>query len=216
MEPRLANGLLWVDLGSEYRCLSSAVLGGGLAPVRTWVNLQVPSDYARTDPAAHVAEVAAGFPGPLLGMLTAASVERFQDVSVATARVFATVGLGHPVVAAGPMASVAAPLPGTINLFVVSSTPLTAAGLAGALQTAVEAKVQALAAAGVPARNGPGFATGTASDAIAVACPRETSGSEPAGFAGPATPTGSDLARAVYEAVLAGCLADEHWRRDGC
>ena len=101
MEPVLAGDVLWVDLGSEHRCLASTVLGGGLGAVRTWVNLQVPSDYARTDPGAHLEELTAGLEGPVVGMLTAALVERFEDVTAGTARAFATVGLGYPVAAAG-------------------------------------------------------------------------------------------------------------------
>jgi len=190
VKPALAAGVLRVDLGRELRCLSSAVFGGGLGRVRTWVNLQVPSGYARTDPDAHLAEETAGLPGPVLGMLTAAPV-----------------GLGYPVAAAGEPGApgpAGAPAPaGTINILAVVAAPLTDAGLVGAVQTAVEAKVQALAAAGVLAGNGPGFATGTASDVIAVACPTGSS----VAFAGPATPTGSDLARAVFEAVRLGSLA---------
>ena len=206
MKPALAAGVLRVDLGRELRCLSSAVLGGGLGRVRTWVNLQVPSGYARTDPEVHLAEETAGLPGPVLGMLTAAPVDRFQDVVCGTARAFATVGLGYPVAAAGetgPPGAAGPPPAGTINILAVVAAPLTDAGLVGAVQTAVEAKVQALAAAGVLAGNGPGFATGTASDVIAVACPTGSS----VAFAGPATPTGSDLARAVFEAVRLGSLA---------
>jgi adenosylcobinamide amidohydrolase len=56
----------------------------------------------------------------------------------------------------------------------------------------------------VPASNGPGNATGTATDAFCIAA-------LPAGgvpFAGPATRIGGDIARAVHSAVLAGALAD--------
>jgi adenosylcobinamide amidohydrolase len=200
VEPVLAGDLLWVDLGSEHRCLASTVLGGGLGAVRTWVNLQVPSDYARTDPGAHLAALTAAFPRPVVGMLTAAPVDRFQDVIVGTARAFATVGLGHPIAAAGRQ-----PAPGprqrTINLLVVTGAALTDAALVGALQTAVEAKVQALADAGIEASNHAGLATGTASDAVAVACVPGAF----VDFAGPATPAGSELALAVHRAVYAGC-----------
>ena len=202
MEPVLAGDVLWVDLGSTHRCLASTVLGGGLGAVRTWVNLQVPSHYARTDPDAHLAEVSAGLPGPVVGMLTAAPVDRFQDVTVGTARAFATVGLGHPIAAAGRRV-VAGPREGTINLLVVIDAALTDAGLVGALQTAVEAKVQALADAGIEATNHAGLATGTASDAVAVACVPGAF----VDFAGPATRAGSELARAVHRAVHAGCKA---------
>lgn len=206
MEPVLAGDLLRVDLGWEHRCLASAVLGGGLGAVRTWVNVQVPSDYARTDPAAHLAALTAGFPGPVVGMLTAAPVDRFQDVTVGTARAFATVGLGHPIAAAGRQVG-AGPRQGTINLLVVTDAALTDAGLVGALQTAVEAKVQALADAGIEASNHAGLASGTASDATAVACAPGAF----VDFAGPATRAGFELARAVHRAVSAGCRAwDPH------
>ena len=229
MEPLLAGDLLRVDLGSEHRCLASTVLGGGLGAVRTWVNLQVPSDYARTDPGAHLAEVSAGVPGPVVGMLTAAALEGFQDVTWGSARAFATVGLGYPVAAAGlflpqgdpglflpqgdpgPRRAIQVPRPGTINVFAVTQAPLTDAGLVGAVQTAVEAKVQALAEAGVVARNGRGRATGTASDAIAIACLPGAS----VAFAGTATDVGHDLARAVWEAVARGCRGSLDGGRHG-
>ncbi|HYT25618.1 MAG TPA: adenosylcobinamide amidohydrolase [Actinomycetota bacterium] len=211
MTPALGRGGLVVDLHTVHRCLSSAVLGGGLGLVRTWLDLQVPPDYARTDPEAHLAEAAAGLPGPVVGMLTAAPVARFRQGSAGRARAVATVGVGHPLAAAGtrPRAapagagSRAAPGAGTINLLVVVDDPLTDAGLAGALQTAVEAKAQALAAARIPAVNAAGFATGTATDSVCVACPPGARSP----FAGPATRTGGDLARAVYEAVIAGAAA---------
>jgi adenosylcobinamide amidohydrolase len=97
---------------------------------------------------------------------------------------------------------------GTINLLVVVDAPLADAGLAGALQTAVEAKVQALADARVPAANASGYATGTATDSICVACP----GGDGAAFAGPATAVGGAIARAVHAAVLAGAVAERRRR----
>jgi len=200
----VAGDLLVVCLDTEYRCLSSAVLGGGLGVVRTWANLQVPPGYARMDPEAHLREATAGLAQPVVGMMTAAPVGRYRDVSVGTARAVATVGLGYPIAAAGAAAASAGVGPGTINLFAVTSFVLTDAGLAGAVQTVTEAKVQALVAAGVRARNGAGPATGTASDALAIACPPfDHEAPEP--FAGPASAAGADLAQAVYRAVLEGC-----------
>ncbi len=203
LRPRLARGGLVVDLGAAHRCLSSALLGGGLGWLRTWLNLQVGRDYARTDPEAHLAVAAAGLPGPVVGMMTAASVAAHQVGSAGGASAVATVGVGRALAAAGTRPR-AAPASGTINLLVVVDQPLSDAGLAGALQTAVEAKAQALAAARIPAANADGWATGTATDALCVACPPGAG----APFAGPATRVGGDLARAVFDAVLAGALAD--------
>jgi adenosylcobinamide hydrolase len=202
LRPRLAAGGLVVDLGRPYRCLSSALLGGGLGWLRTWLNLQVGRDYARTDPEAHLAAAAAGLAGPVVGMMTAAPVSEHRLGRAGGASAVATVGVGRALAAAGTRPR-AAPAAGTINLLVVVGAPLSDAGLTGAVQTAVEAKAQALAAARVPAANADGFATGTATDAICVACPP---GAE-VPFAGPATRVGGDLAHAVYQAVLAGALA---------
>jgi adenosylcobinamide amidohydrolase len=93
---------------------------------------------------------------------------------------------------------------GTINLLVLVDAPLDDAALATAAQTATEAKVQALAAARVPALNDDGFATGTATDSFCIAA--LPGGGEP--FAGPATRIGADIARAVFDAVRAGAIAD--------
>jgi adenosylcobinamide hydrolase len=198
--------LLAVDLGAELRAISSAVLGGGIAPVRTWVNLQVPSGYARTDPQVHLATLATGLPGPVVGMLTAAPVAEVEEVACGVARVFATVGLGIPLAAAGDAVPLAPGRPGTVNILAVLRVALTDAGLVGAVQTAVEAKAQALAAAGIRAVNAPCPATGTASDALAVACLLPEPGAAVSSFCGPATPHGADLARAVFEAVRRGSL----------
>jgi adenosylcobinamide amidohydrolase len=205
-----APGTIAVAFGRERRVLSSAVLGGGLTAARAWLNATVPIDYARTDPAADLAERAAALalPGPVVGMLTAVDVARREQARRGAARVIATVGVGHALAAAGTRPR-ALPSIGTINLLVVVDEPLDDAALAGAAQTATEAKAQALAAAGVPAANFDGPATGTATDAFCIAA-------LPGGglaFAGPATRVGADVAHAVFAAVHAGALADRATER---
>ena len=197
--PWLDGDALVLELDAEWDCLSSAVLGGGSARMRSWLNLQVPPDYGRTDPERHLAERGAGLAAPVVGMMTAADVGAFAEAREGSARALATVGVTHALAAAGRRPRMV-PSVGTINVLVLAGAPLTGAGLAGALQTAVEAKAQALADARVPAANSDGPATGTATDSICVACPRGAG--EP--FAGPATKTGSEIARAVHAAVLAG------------
>jgi adenosylcobinamide amidohydrolase len=82
---------------------------------------------------------------------------------------------------------------GTINLIVVLPVRLSDAALVNAVATATEAKAQALHDLGLDA-------TGTATDAIAVACPAHGA---PEPFGGPRSRWGGCLARAVYAAVLA-------------
>jgi adenosylcobinamide amidohydrolase len=178
------------------------VLGGGLTSARHWLNLQVRHDYARIDPEAHLIEVAranALDPTAVIGMLTAADVRAGVRRDRGPASAVATVGIGQPLAAAGRRPR---PLPrvGTINVFVVVRQPLSDAALVAAVQTATEAKAQALADAGVRALNHHGPATGTATDAICVATPP---GAEVA-FAGPATAIGAAIAHAVHGAVLSG------------
>jgi len=189
--------LVW-RFAAPLRCVSSAVLGGGLGARHWAVNAQVPDDYGRVDPAAHLEEIGAalGLTGPGVGMLTAADVRRWHSASDGTVRVDATVGLTRPTWAASDEeAGDDAPVPGTINLVVRVPAPLSDAALVNALSTAAEAKAQALWDAGVAA-------TGTASDAICVACP---AGGPASAFGGPRSTWGSRLARAVHRAVLQGC-----------
>ena len=69
-----------------------------------------------------------------------------------------------------------------------------------AVQTATEAKAQALADAGVAARNHDGPATGTATDSVCVTA--RPGATEP--FAGPMSAPGAAIARCVHAAVLEG------------
>lgn len=200
-----APGTLLVDFGAPRRVLSSGLVGGGIGAARGWLNLTVERDYDRDDPAQELVERAAelGWEGPLVGMLTAVDVARVERVRRGAATAFATVGIGHPLAAAGRRPLVI-PKAGTINLLVVVDEPLDDAALAGAAQTAVEAKVQALAAAGIRARNADSHATGTATDSFCIAA--LPGGGVP--YAGPITSVGADVAHAVHAAVLAGALAD--------
>lgn len=192
--------VLWRP-GAGCRMISSAVVGGGIGLGEWVLNAQVPGGYSRTDPAAHIAELADGLDltGPGVGLLTAASVTgvvECQDEGVAAA---ATVGLRVPTWAAAPAGAAdreLAPIwrPGTINIIVSVPVALSDAAYVNAVITATEAKTQALFDAGF-------HATGTASDAICVAAPV---GGTPEDFAGPRSMWGARIARAVHAAVRTG------------
>jgi adenosylcobinamide amidohydrolase len=174
---------------------STAACGGGLGE-RDWIiNAQVGHDYRRRDQQQHGAELAAAatVDGAGVVMFTAVDVRTVQSRRDSGVRVHATVGLTLPVWAAAPDATAAA-MPGTINIVAELPVRLTGAALLNALCTATEAKTQALLDAGVPG-------TGTASDAITVACPA-AGPAEP--FGGPRSVWGARLARAVHDAVSAG------------
>lgn len=199
------SAALVVDFGGVRRCLSSSVVGGGLRDARAWLNLQVQHGYARMDPEEHLREEmrARGLEETTtLGAMTAADVERATRCEEpGAARAVATVGIGVPLAAAGRLLREVPPV-NTINLLVLVEAPLTDAALVYAVQTATEAKAQALADARIRAENHEGFATGTATDSICIAAlPGAT---EP--FAGPMSAAGAALARCVHGAVLEGAL----------
>ncbi|HUG83180.1 MAG TPA: adenosylcobinamide amidohydrolase, partial [Euzebya sp.] len=197
---------LVLTLDPPHRSLASTLVGGGLGFVRTWLNLEVPLDYARTDPVLHLMEEGADLSPPLIATMTAASVAQSVQASAGGAWVVATVGLSVPLAAAGslePAMSV-----GTINIAAVLDVPLTDAGLVNAVQTLTEAKAQALADGGLWAVNHDGPATGTATDSVLVACPEDACGGA-SSFAGPASAIGHDLALATHACMTEGLA---RWR----
>ena len=188
--------------------VSSAPLGGGMGE-RSWiVNAQVPHSYDRHDPDAHLADMAArrGLEGAGVGMLTAVDVRRLQHAEDDGARAEVSVGVTLPTWAAAPDEPVAHERAsgashsastgvGTINVVAFVPERLEPAALVNAVMTVTEAKAQALWEAGLAA-------TGTASDAVCVACPARG----PAHlFGGPRSVWGARLARAVHRAVRDGC-----------
>jgi adenosylcobinamide hydrolase len=204
--------VLVVEFGGERRCLSSAVVGGGLRTARAWLNLQVRHGYARMDPDVHLRDemlVRGLDPATTLGVMTAAHVDRATEHAEAGTRAVATVGIGVPLAAAGRRLR-EVPAVNTINILVLTDAPLTDAGLVYAVQTATEAKAQALADAGIAAVNHTGPATGTATDSLCVAA--RPGATEP--FAGPMAPAGAAIAQCVHAAVLAGALAFRQAQRD--
>jgi adenosylcobinamide amidohydrolase len=199
---------LWYP-GPGYRMISSGVLGGGLGP-REWVlNAQVATGYARTDPAAHLRELARGLglSGPGIGLLTAAQVTDVAQREDRGVHAAATVGLRVPTWAAArpgdpdrelaPIDRALGSRPGTINVIVSVPVPLTDAAFVNAVVTATEAKAQAVLDAGFAG-------TGTASDAICIAAPAEPGGAPAEEFTGPRSPWGASIARAVHAAIYAG------------
>jgi adenosylcobinamide hydrolase len=211
------------------RAVSSAPLGGGLGLARFFLNAQVPPDYTRCDPDAHLRDVAAelGLAGPCVGMLTAADVGAFRARTGEGVSVLATVGLAHPVLAAAPPPTGAVSDepggrtvpdgPGTRGIPEDQRDPIGAVPAAGTINLLVRlpvrladaALVNAVATATeakVQALLDLGlYATGTATDAVCVVCPPE---GPPEPFGGPRSTWGARLARVVHAAVTG---ADELW-----
>jgi adenosylcobinamide amidohydrolase len=132
-------------------------------------------------------------------MLTAADVRSFSTADDGGANVIATVGLGWPIIAAAPDGGDGANSVGTINILVMLPERLSDAALVNAVSTATEAKVQALRDLGLDA-------TGTATDAVCIACPDD---GRVSAFGGPRSVWGARMARAVHMAVRTGGRTSE-------
>lgn len=187
--------------------LASGPLGGGMGRRRWIINATVSSSYSRMDPDAHLSALAdgLGLRGPGAGLLTAVDVGTAVTAADGAAMVVATVGLGHPTWAAAPDGDLrhAGPAPrwaGTINVVAWLPVALTEAALVNAAVTLTEAKAQALWECGLEA-------TGTASDALCVACPIAVGGAAVEPFGGPRSVWGARLARATRSAVADGTRA---------
>jgi adenosylcobinamide hydrolase len=178
--------------------ISSASAGGGVGERHWALNAQVSSNYDREDISDHIRELsrALALEGLGVGMLTAAKVALRTRATVEGVDAEATTGLSHPTWAASEERETTSRV-GTINTVIFLPARLSDGALVNAIATATEAKSQALFEAGIPA-------TGTASDAVSIFCP--TSGDAEL-FAGPRSPWGGRVARAVHGAVRAGARA---------
>ena len=226
--------------GPGCRMIASGVVGGGIGD-RQWVlNAQVAPAYSRMDPAAHVAELAAGLglAGAGVGLLTAASVTDVVEREDEGVRVAATVGLRVPTWAAVPPGTVdreVTPIrrsdPGNVDREVTPIRQPLTEGVdhemtriwrPGTINVIVSVPVPLGDAAYVNAvitateaktqalLEAGIRATGTASDAVCIGAPA-AGGQED--FAGPRSVWGARIARAVHAAVLAGAQRDAAARR---
>ncbi|MFF5085306.1 adenosylcobinamide amidohydrolase [Actinoplanes sp. NPDC000266] len=184
--------LVW-RLPGPVLAVSSAVLGGGIGPCAWVVNATVPMSYDRLDPASHLRSLAAGLAlrGPGAGLLTGVDVSEVVHVADGGVRLWATVGLGTPIQAAG---SGPAERVGTVNFVAWVPQRLSEGALVNVVATVTEAKTQAIRELGLDA-------TGTATDAVTVLCPPD---GPVAAYGGPRSQWGAPLARTAYEAVLRG------------
>lgn len=197
---------LVIQLPALSRVLSWAPLGGGFVEARTLFNHQVRTDeYPAEEPDTFLRDVAQrlGLIQPVVGLMTGVMMERLvrrliQQDGV-TLECFATVGLSNALAVGDP--ATYEEQPGTINLIVAVDRPLTCAALVEAVEIVTEARVRALYAAGVKSTISGERATGTGTDCIAVACPRE---GPPYRYCGKHTLLGELLGRVVSEAMMAG------------
>lgn len=191
--------------------VSSAVVGGGFGEARAIVNLHVPKNHPCADPEGDVARFCRGrgIPAPRVGLLTSAWTEKaelsIEAANGITVLAVVTVGLGNPV-AAG-VSAIAVGHPSTINAIVMIDGDPASGALVNAVITTTEAKILALAEAGIRSPEG-ALASGTSTDAVVIAA---TGRGRSCRFGGPASELGWLIARTVGAATRAGI---HRWRAE--
>lgn len=203
-----------VSVGFErpHRVLSSAVLNGGFCDADHILNLKVPDHEDResqslVSPELSLREYCAGkWEGVVVGMMTAApmtsmrcAVQTIDDVNLA---VIATSGLSNPRRAGDradsrdlyrEVAEV-----GTINLVMLTDASLSPSAMVETIMVASEAKAVALQDLKVISPVSGLTATGTGTDAMALACRAESNRIR---YAGKHVVFGETIASLVIKAV---------------
>jgi adenosylcobinamide hydrolase len=191
----------WLDV------LSSAAFDGGLRRARHIFNHTVTKSYNCEDPSRDLDRLAAEMDlhQGVIGLMTAVDVRRTVVVSESkkdlTVAAVCTAGTSNPCTAGRPVLwDNKAAAPGTINIVVLINGSLTQAAMVNAVITATEAKTRAIVQCGITMPDG-SMATGTTTDAVAIAC---TGRGKPLPYAGAATDVGYLIGSTVYQAVEQG------------
>jgi adenosylcobinamide amidohydrolase len=141
--------------------------------------------------------------GFLTGCALAEFVEKRRDRDKLSARCIATVGLRNALrIGDVPCANTISP--GTINILLQTSFPLSECASLEALSLVAEARTLAVLEGHVPSGVGNAIATGTGTDCIVVASPLPSSGDSEVSFAGKHTEFGHLIGLCVYDAVSHG------------
>lgn len=181
--------------------LSSAVVGGGFVQAHTLLNRHVHRDYNCAEPTGDLVACARGhgITGTFVGLMTAVSLQKAQTMTVRAdgLTVAAVVTAGISNTATPGLSPPASSEPGTINLILLIDAQFSPAAMVNAVITATEVKTQVLLARGIRTPEGHP-ATGTSTDAIAVAC---TGRGTCLSYAGPVTLVGWLIGRCVRTAL---------------
>ncbi|MCP8320372.1 MAG: bifunctional adenosylcobinamide hydrolase/alpha-ribazole phosphatase CbiS [archaeon] len=193
---------LIVRFDEPMKVLSSAVLNGGLCKARAIINHHVPKSFDHRDPEGVLRNLAKGLglTDDTVGFMTAVEIHnlaiRVEKAKELTVSALVTAGLSYPATAGDDITRT--DKVSTINIILLIDGNLTEGCMINCIQTAIEAKTVALRELDIRSRFSNSVASGSTSDAIAVAC---TGIGEPIKFAGTGTEIGIMMGKAVKEAT---------------
>ena len=202
-----------VSFSSEHPVLSSAVFNGGGCTASNILIMKVAENFAGkkqcvVQPEYTLAEYCRQLQlsGTTVGMMTSASLESFRQVSRSSQGVkvtaMVTAGISNAR-CAGDRAEwrafqADANPTGTINIIILTTAAMTPAAMVESVMLAAEAKTVAMRKLGVKSLVSEAIATGTGTDAIAIA---NGAGSETIRYCGKHVLFGEMLASVVIEAI---------------
>ena len=204
---------IYVGFGTEHPVLSSAVFNGGACTASNILIMQVAENFDGTkqiveNPENTLAEYCRQLQlsGTTVGMMTSASMDSFRLASRSSQgvaiSVLVTAGISNAR-CAGDRADwrtfqTDADPTGTINIIILTNAMMSHAAMVESVMLATEAKTVAMRKLGVKSPVSGAIATGTGTDAIAVA---NGFGSETIRFCGKHVLFGEMLASVVIEAI---------------
>jgi adenosylcobinamide amidohydrolase len=176
---RIEQRSLIIDLGKPHLVLGWAPLGGGAGRAIAILNHQIAAGDRRASerPRPYLAALARRLglgPRAAAAMMTGADISKASYAAARRGRLvvgaWCTAGCSNALRIGDPATAAKAP-PGTINLALVVSEPLSRAAMAEALAMATEARVAAVYDAGITSVRSRRPATGTGTDCIVIASP---------------------------------------------
>ncbi len=212
---------LLISLPQLYRVLSSAELNGGFAKAKYLLNLKVANcPYDKEPPALSPEETLSLFAqthalsATTIGMMTAASMHSLRVASQTIENVVISVALTSGLANARRAGDPAdyphlfePKLPqGTINIFVMINTPLQDKTMVEALSIITEAKAATLQNLHIKSPLTQQIATGTGTDATAIACAPQ---GKTISYCGKHTRLGETLAQLISHALSSSILRQE-------
>jgi adenosylcobinamide amidohydrolase len=142
-----------------------------------------------------------------VGFLTGCSLDEFVERRLErnglSTRCIATIGLRNALRIGDPPRT-ATPSPGTINIFLQVSRPLSECASLEALSLVAEARTSAVLDGHVPSMVGNTIATGTGTDCIVIASPLPSDDESEVDYVGKHTELGHLIGSSVYGAVSQG------------
>jgi adenosylcobinamide amidohydrolase len=211
--PKLSGCRRWleVDLCVPHSTLGWTLIGGGRRQAQSvfWHQVSDADLLAEVDPKLFFEERCRQRTGGTqgVGFLTGCSLAEFvdkrRDRGKLSARCVATIGLRNAL-RIGDLPRSTSVSPGTINILLLTSCPLSECALLEALSLVAEARTLAVLDGHVPSSVGNTVATGTGTDCIVVACPLPSGEDSELVYAGKHTDLGHLIGLCVYDTVSHG------------